>query len=92
MKKKDPIILLVGEYDHHTNILDDVDNPDAYNNTIHFLKTFFATVKRKATQFKLVFVTGITRSSFMLFSSPGGDFKDISANPDYGELAGVTKS
>lgn len=41
---------------------------------------------------ELAFVTGVTRSSSLFVGSAGEDFQDISDDPKYAELVGITEN
>lgn len=74
-----PTVILIDEYEY-----DYSKHPEI----IDLLKSLFLHIKEYARYIKVVFATGTTRNCSFLES----DFRDISSNTNYRELAGVTKA
>ena len=83
------LVLLIDEYDspitHHLN-------KDAEREEIQsILSSFFATIKSCEGMFRFVFITGITRITHVSLFSLFNNLKDITFNPDYAHLLGITE-
>lgn len=81
-------VVLVDEYDKP--ILDVIDTPqeDVNRNT---LKAFYSTFKAADRYLQFVFLTGVTKFSQVSVFSGFNQPKDISMNPKYDSLCGITK-
>ncbi len=83
------LVLLIDEYDAPlTHVLEDLGEFE-YRREIFY--DFFSTMKIFADKFRFVFITGVARISDLgLFSGPN-NIKDISFDPMYGAIAGITQ-
>jgi hypothetical protein len=88
-EKKRKVVVLVDEYDHF--FLKHSNNPEALDGIKTILTDWFVQFKNSGGYIELAFVTGVTRSSFLLLGTPGADFKDISGLTKYAYLAGITE-
>ena len=82
-------IFLVDEYDapltHHIN------DPDELKGIMEVLNDFYATIKQYTDKFRLIFITGVTRSSHISIFSAFNNLIDISLNDEFNTLLGFTK-
>jgi hypothetical protein len=82
-------VVLVDEYDH--SILAYGDNKEILEKNTNLLKSFFHHFKTDAVNIQLAFVTGLTKSLYLLLKTPYADLNDISEDKNYDELAGITE-
>ncbi|MBQ7456354.1 MAG: AAA family ATPase [Desulfovibrio sp.] len=83
------VVLLIDEYD--TPLTYHLDNSDELKDILSLLNCFYATVKRYTGNFRLIFITGITRSIRTSIFSTFNNFLDISFDSDFNQLLGFTQ-
>jgi len=87
--KHGQVVVVVDEYDYP--LLNTINQPELNEKIREMLKGFYGTFKQNDQHFRFVFVTGITKfaqiSMFSGFNQP----KDISMEPDYCDICGITQ-
>ncbi|MBR4267131.1 MAG: AAA family ATPase [Bacteroidales bacterium] len=82
------VVLLIDEYDAlMLNTITDLKVQDAVR--VH-MNNLFSPIKDLDPKLKFVFITGITKLSQMSIFSTLNNLKDISLNPKFGTLCGIT--
>ena len=82
------VVLLIDEYDAlMLNTITDIPTQDAVR--VH-LNNLFSPIKDLDPKLRFVFITGITKLSQMSIFSTLNNLKDISLNPKFGTLCGIT--
>ena len=88
--KNNSVVLLVDEYDapltHHIN------EHEELHKIISILNDFYATIKQYTDKFRLIFITGITRTSHVSIFSAFNNLKDLSLRDEYNSLFGFTQN
>ena len=83
------VVLLIDEYDapltHH------IDNYNELKEIKSILNSFYLTIKQYTGKFRLIFITGVTRSSNVSIFSAFNNLKDISFRKEFNSLLGFTK-
>ena len=84
------IVLLVDEYDapltHHIN------QEDELKSIMKVLNSFYSIIKKHSGKFRFIFITGVTRVSYVSIFSAFNNLKDLSYHPDYNTLLGFIKN
>ena len=81
--------MLIDEYDAPlTNHLDD---PEFFDRVRNVMGEFYAAIKQYEGVLRFFFMTGITRFSNTSIFSAFNNLDDISFDPDYGTLLGITE-
>ena len=84
------VVLLIDEYDapitHH------LDKPDELKDILSILNSFYATVKQYTGKFRLIFITGVTRTSHISIFSAFNNLLDISFKPKFNSILGFTEN
>ena len=83
------IVLLIDEYD--APIVHAMNDQKLLSEITGVLGRFFAAIKSCEKIFRFVFVTGITRLSNFHLLSPANNQNDISFDPQYASLVGITE-
>ena len=83
-------VLLIDEYD--APLLHHIDNPDELQNIMNVLNDFYAIVKEYTYKFRLIFITGVTRTSHISIFSAFNNLKDISLDERFNSLLGFTQN
>lgn len=85
------VVLLVDEYDAPlTHFLGSTDSATS-EDMAQVLRGFFANVKVRAQKFRFTFITGITRLKDTSIFTAGNTIADISQDPEFGAICGVTR-
>ena len=83
------VVLLIDEYDapitHH------ITKPDELQEILDILSDFYATIKQYTDKFRLIFITGITRTSHISIFSAFNNLVDISVKDEFNTLLGFTQ-
>ena len=82
-------VVLVDEYDKP--LLETMDNPVLAEHNKAVFKGFFGTLKSYDNYLRFVFVTGVTKFSKVSIFSDLNQLDDISLNPQYACLCGITE-
>ena len=83
------IVLLIDEYD--APLTHNIDNKDNLNEIVKVLNNFYATVKQYTGTFRLIFITGVTRTSHISIFSAFNNILDISLDEEFNGLLGFTQ-
>ncbi len=84
------VVILVDEYD--VPLLDTMSiDPTLYEKYKYTLRSFYRVIKSSDKYLKFVLITGITKFSKLNIFSGLNNLKDISNNPKYSEICGITK-
>ena len=81
-------VLLIDEYD--APVIHAMNDPQRLSEITNLLSSFFATVKSCERLFRFVFITGITRLANIKLLSEVNNYVDISFNPEFAEITGIT--
>lgn len=83
------VVVLVDEYD--TPFLSVVDDPDLLEEFRQIMREFFVSLKACDDHLDFVFLTGITKFSQLSIFSELNNLVDISMNPQFAALCGITQ-
>ena len=89
IKTKQPIVLLVDEYDKP--ILDCINDTDIASQMREGLKDFYSVIKDNDDKLKFVFLTGVSKFSKVSLFSGLNNLDDISLDPRYADICGYTQ-
>jgi len=87
--KKNPVVILVDEYDHP--IINNLENPDLAEENRKSLKKFFETFKSLDKYIKFTFITGVSKFLQASIFSGLNNLKDITMDPNYAAITGYTE-
>ena len=82
-------VILVDEYDKP--LLDVIDNAEMESRNRQVFKGFFSALKSCDEYIRFVFVAGVTKFSKVSIFSDLNNFTDISMDPRYVEICGITE-
>ena len=89
LSKKGPVVILIDEYDkplvHH------LENMDVVAKNRDILRDFYTMIKALDEHLHFVFVTGVSKFSKVSLFSGMNNLSDISLNPNYATLLGLTE-
>ncbi len=83
------VVVLIDEYDRP--ILDNIDEPEKAKEVREYLKGFYSLLKDLDEYLKFILLTGVTRFSKAGIFSGLNNLEDISLNPDFGNIVGITQ-
>ncbi len=83
------VVVLIDEYDRP--ILDNIDEPEIAKEVREYLKGFYSLLKDLDEYLKFILLTGVTRFSKAGIFSGLNNLKDISLDPRYGNIVGITQ-
>ncbi len=84
------VILLVDEYDRP--ILDTIEDREIAKEIRDYLKRFYSEIKTADEYLKFILLTGVSRFSRAGIFSGLNNLYDISLNPDFGNIVGITQA
>jgi hypothetical protein len=82
-------VVIIDEYDKP--LLTTIDMPDIHIKIRSALKAFYGVLKSSDAYLRLVFLTGVTKFSQVSVFSDLNNITDISFNPRYYDLCGITQ-
>ncbi|MHB9292367.1 hypothetical protein Holit_01464 [Hollandina sp. SP2] len=82
-------VVIIDEYDKP--LLTTIDRPDVHREIREELKAFYGVIKSSDPYLQLVFLTGITKFSQVSVFSDLNNMVDISMNPRFSDLCGITQ-
>ncbi|MDR2394722.1 MAG: ATP-binding protein [Treponema sp.] len=82
-------VVIIDEYDKP--LLTTIDRPDVHREIKEELKAFYGVLKSSDAYLQLVFLTGITKFSQVSMFSDLNNIVDISMNPRFSDLCGITQ-
>ena len=83
------IVILIDEYDFPLS--SSIDNKEMFDYIANELKAIYGAIKSFAGKLRFVFVTGITRYKDAAFFTLGNTIKDISQEPEFAQIVGLTR-
>lgn len=89
LNKGKGVIVLVDEYDHP--ILSQVKNKELCEQNREILHDFFSVIKSQGKQIRFAFVTGVSKFAKVSLFSGMNNLKDISFDPTFSTLAGISE-
>ncbi|MBQ9536662.1 MAG: AAA family ATPase [Desulfovibrionaceae bacterium] len=78
---------MIDEY--YAPLTHNIDKEDNLNIILMALNNFYATIKEYIDKFRLIFITGITRTSHIF--SACNHLNDLSLSPEFNSLLGFTQ-
>jgi hypothetical protein len=87
---KGSVVVLIDEYDYP--IVQALDTPDLADAHRRELQSFFSAVKKLQKQLRFVFITGVSRFSKVSLFSAMNNLDDISLEPVFATLTGLTEA
>jgi hypothetical protein len=88
-KYNERVVVIIDEYDKP--LLVTMDNPELQAEIRGALKPFFAVLKACDEHLKFSFLTGVTKFSKVAIFSDLNNLDDISMNPKFADLCGITQ-
>jgi hypothetical protein len=82
-------VVIIDEYDKP--LLTTIDEPAVHKNIRNTLKSFYGVLKSSDAYLRFVFLTGITKFSQVSVFSDLNNLVDISMNPEFYDLCGITQ-
>lgn len=89
-ERKGKIVLLVDEYDYP--LLKHIHDAERAKNMLEVLKSLFSVVKGMSGEFRMIFITGVTKFSKASIFSGLNNLVDITMDPNYAQLLGYTET
>jgi hypothetical protein len=83
------VAVIIDEYDKP--LLSTIDNPGLHGKIRNALKAFYGVLKSSDEYLKFVFLTGVTKFAQVSIFSDLNNLTDISMDPRYGDLCGITQ-
>lgn len=83
------VVVLIDEYD--APLLDVVHEEENLKSLRHVMRNFYSPLKKYEPCLKFVFLTGITKFSQLSIFSELNNISNISMNPRYAAICGITK-
>ncbi len=83
------VVVLIDEYDKP--ILDNLDQKRVATEIREYLRRFYSEIKNSDEHLKFILLTGVTRFSKAGIFSGLNNLKDISLDPRYGNIVGITQ-
>ncbi|GHV91897.1 ATPase AAA [Spirochaetia bacterium] len=81
--------VIIDEYDKP--LLTTIDNPEQHKRSRNALKAFYGVLKSSDEYLKCVFLTGVTKFAQVSVFSDLNNLKDLSLDPRYNDLCGITQ-
>ncbi|GHV13213.1 ATPase AAA [Fibrobacterales bacterium] len=83
------VAVIIDEYDKP--LLDSIDKKDIHDAIRSALKGFYGVLKASDEHLKFVFLTGVTKFSKVSIFSDLNNLTDLSLNPRYADICGITQ-
>ena len=83
------VVVLIDEYD--APLLDSLDKPEQLDEIRQQVRDLYSPLKAKAAQLRFVMLTGITKFSQLSIFSELNNLSNISMEPDYEAICGITE-
>ena len=84
-----PVIIIIDEYD--APLLDVLHNKDRLAETRTVMQEFYAPIKANDEYIRFAFITGITKFSQLSIFSAINNLTNISMDPEFAAICGITK-
>jgi hypothetical protein len=88
-KYQEKVVVIIDEYDKP--LLTTIDAPEIHAKIRSALKAFYGVLKSSDACLQFVLLTGVTKFSQVSVFSDLNNLTDISLNPDYYDLCGITQ-
>jgi len=89
-KYSKPAVVIIDEYD--CPLLSILENKSEFEKVRNFLRDFYKIVKSSEENLRFTFITGITKFTQVSVFSALNNLTDITLDPEYAALLGVTQS
>ena len=83
------VVILIDEYEKP--IIDNIDNPELMGQFRRELQGFYSVIKGKDNAIRFAFLTGVTKLGKMSIFSGLNNLNDISMDPRYADICGITE-
>jgi hypothetical protein len=83
------VVIIIDEYDKP--LLNTIDVPDIHKEIRSALKAFYGVLKSSGEHLRFVFLTGVTKFSQVSIFSDLNNLIDLSLDPRYADLCGITQ-
>ena len=83
------VVILIDEYEKP--IIDNIDNPELMEQFRRELQGFYSVIKGKDNAIRFAFLTGVTKLGKMSIFSGLNNLNDISMDPRYADICGITE-
>jgi hypothetical protein len=87
-KTGEKVVVLIDEYEKP--IIDNMDSPELMDQFRRTLQGIYSVLKGKDKFIRFAFLTGVTKLGKMSIFSGLNNLEDISMNPDYSSICGIT--
>ena len=84
------VVLLIDEYDKP--LMDSIHLPELYEAYLGILHGFYSVIKESDRYIRFVFLTGVSRFGKLTIFSGLNNLKDISMDPYYSGICGITET
>ncbi|MDR0663594.1 MAG: ATP-binding protein [Spirochaetaceae bacterium] len=88
-KSGEKVVVIIDEYDKP--LLDTIAEKEIHETLKNELRGFYGVLKSSDEFLRFVFLTGVTKFSHVSIFSQLNNLKDISLNPNYCDLCGITQ-
>jgi len=88
-KYGNPAVVIIDEYDNP--LLNVVDNKEEFEKVRNLLRNFYKVVEMNEKNLRITFITGITKFAQMSVFSALNNLTDITLDPEYTALLGITQ-
>ncbi|MDR0662744.1 MAG: ATP-binding protein [Spirochaetaceae bacterium] len=89
-KHNEKVVVIIDEYDKP--LLDTINEKEIHETLKNELRGFYGVLKSSDEFLRFVLLTGVTKFSQVSIFSQLNNLKDISLNPDYCDLCGITQA
>ena len=89
-KTNQKVVILIDEYDKP--LIDNLDNLEEAKKIQGMLKRFYGVLKSADEYIRFVFITGVSKFSKVSIFSDLNHLQDLTMNPNYATLVGMTES
>lgn len=83
------VVVLIDEYDK--GLLDSLDNKELFDEHCNLLQPFFQQLKSQDEYLRMSFITGVSRFRHVTLFSGVNNLEDLSMNPHYAGICGITQ-
>jgi hypothetical protein len=88
--RNEKVVVIIDEYDKP--LLDTINNREIHEELKNMLRGFYGVLKAGDQFLRFALLTGVTKFSQVSIFSQLNNLKDISLNPDYCDLCGITQA
>jgi hypothetical protein len=87
--QKERVVVIIDEYDKP--MLAVIDKPELHETMLNALKGFYSVLKSSDEHLRFVFLTGVTKFAHVSIFSDLNQLDDLTLNPRYADLCGITQ-